>query len=43
VGEALRYDLIGLRLRIRDYRRELFTRASFLIGLLIRESHKRGD
>jgi len=30
-------------MRVRERRRELFTRASFLIGLLIRRSHKQGD
>jgi hypothetical protein len=30
-------------MRVRDSGRELFTRATFLIGLLIRQSHKQGD
>jgi hypothetical protein len=30
-------------MRVRDSGRELFTRAYFLIGLLIQRSHKQGD
>jgi len=30
-------------MRLGERRRKLFTRARFLIGLLIRRSHKQGD
>jgi len=30
-------------MRVRDSGRELFTRASFLVGLLIGQGHKQGD
>jgi len=32
-----------LRMRVRDSGREMFTRAFFLIGLLIGQGHKEGD
>ena len=33
----------GLQLRVGERRREMFTRASFLIELLTGQNHKQGD
>jgi hypothetical protein len=42
---SLRFIFIygGKRSRVWNSGREVFTRASFLVGLLIRGSHKQGD